>query len=160
MKQSRLTSSYIPAVIIALIGVGISALPFDRIDRSERFTPQKHELANDVRSDLNRVNEMAMLYDRIEGSKKRIVYNDDGRAFEAIKNIRSIAGEGVKNMKAETISKAQAAQVLNEQIPPLNEQIPPLNDSKVNELRKSLQSALLATSSYDSNLNQYDSLKR
>lgn len=153
MKQSRLTSSYIPAVIIALIGVGISALPFDRIDRSERFTPQKHELANDVRSDLNRVNEMAMLYDRIEGSKKRIVYNDDGRAFEAIKNIRSIAGEGVKNMKAETISKAQAAQVLNEQISPLN-------DSKVNEFRKSLQSALLATSSYDSNLNQYDSLKR
>lgn len=153
MKESLLSLSYMPAVVVAIIGVGISVLPFDRIDRSDRFKPQSYELASDVRSDLNRVNEMAMLFNRIEGSKKRVVYTEDGRGFEAFSNLKGIVGEGVKNMKVETISKAQAEQALNEQISPLN-------DSKINEFRKSLQSALLATSSHDLNLNQYDSLKR
>ena len=153
MNQSILTKSYIPAVLVALVGFGVTLLPFDRIDRSEKFKAQEYELKNDVRQDLDRVNEMAVLFKRIEGSKQRIVYNADDRGFEAFNMISGIVSDGVKNMKVETISKAQAATALEKQITPSN-------DNKVNEFREQLKSALLATAPHELKSNQYDSLNR
>lgn len=147
MKQSILTSSYMPAAIIALIGISLSVLPIDRIDRSDRLKLKDRPFASDVRNDLNRVNEMAIIFDRIEGSKKRLVYTEDGREFEAFSKIKGIVGEGVKNVNVDLITKAQAAQALDEQPAPLN-------DIKAQAFREGLKGALLA------NGNQYDMLKR
>lgn len=100
MKSKKLT--YLPGILIAAIGVAVQAFDFNGFDFSETHEPKSYA-ANDVRADENRVNEMAVILNRLEGvsASPRDPFAVGMEAFGAISAVAQgkDISEGVDMMK-------------------------------------------------------------
>lgn len=142
--------TYLPGIVIAAIGVAVHALNFQGFDTSEKHTPKTTLAATDVRSDEHRVNEMAMIFNRIEGSKET-PKDPIGRGLQAAGVIKSVAtGNDISGGSTSGLD-SQIFDFLKSNS----------NDPKINEFHKNLAQALKdvkAQPALDS--NQVDLLNR
>lgn len=97
--------SYLPGIVIALVGVVVQAFEFDGFDHSKKHQPEAYA-ASDVRADENRVNEMAVIAHRLEGASitKRDPMAVGMEAFGALSAVATGGNisEGVEAVKGVT----------------------------------------------------------
>lgn len=143
--------NYLPGVLIAAVGVAVQAIGFQGIDTSDKHNAESYAVG-DVRAEVGRVNEMAMIYHRLKGAEST-QRNPFTVGMEAVGTISSVAkGEDI-NKGVNSVKNVDPITFINSAE----------KNPEILEFHKKLGDALAKTGNQpnlNTQINQYDQLER